>query len=278
MDLIDKKHTGILSILDEQCRLAKCTERSFANAIYEKCSIHERFDSTPTQRVSGLFSVNHYAGPVEYTTASFLEKNKDQLPQEATELLQSSSNPFLIMLARLLTHSSTPRSSPRNESYISSDSSVASTYSTSSARNMQRKSSSLSRASVGSQFAAQLQDLRQRIDNTSPHYIRCLKPNDELIPDHFESMIIADQLRCAGVLEAVRVSRVGYPQVSRLKKPINSSFSVSFPLRLFLFFVLPKHHFRNFKEIYVSSLHAKIQNSCLGGIETSALLSTCFFV
>jgi myosin-5 len=33
-----------------------------------------------------------------------------------------------------------------------------------------------------------------------------------LIPDHFDPVIIADQLRCAGVIEAVRVSRVGYPQ------------------------------------------------------------------
>jgi myosin heavy subunit len=38
-----------------------------------------------------------------------------------------------------------------------------------------------------------------------------LKPNDDLIPDRFEPHIIADQLRCAGVLEAIRVSRVGFP-------------------------------------------------------------------
>jgi myosin-5 len=51
-----------------------------------------------------------------------------------------------------------------------------------------------------------------KIDTTCPHYVRCLKPNDLLIPDHFDPVIIADQLRCAGVIEAVRVSRVGYPQ------------------------------------------------------------------
>lgn len=33
-----------------------------------------------------------------------------------------------------------------------------------------------------------------------------------LVPDHFDPVIVADQLRCAGVVEAVRVSRVGYPQ------------------------------------------------------------------
>jgi hypothetical protein len=56
-----------------------------------------------------------------------------------------------------------------------------------------------------------LRSLRARIDTTVPHYIRCLKPNDDLIPDYFEPKNIVEQLRCGGVLEAVRVSRAGYP-------------------------------------------------------------------
>jgi myosin heavy subunit len=46
---------------------------------------------------------------------------------------------------------------------------------------------------------------------TTPHYIRCLKPNDDLAPNTFEPKNIVEQLRCGGVLEAVRVSRAGYP-------------------------------------------------------------------
>jgi len=38
-----------------------------------------------------------------------------------------------------------------------------------------------------------------------------LKPNDELCPEYFEPKNIVEQLRCGGVLEAVRVSRAGYP-------------------------------------------------------------------
>jgi myosin-5 len=65
--------------------------------------------------------------------------------------------------------------------------------------------------SVGAQFSSQLKLLRARIDTTIPHYIRCLKPNDDLIPDYFEPKNVVEQLRCGGVLEAVRVSRAGYP-------------------------------------------------------------------
>ena len=61
-------------------------------------------------------------------------------------------------------------------------------------------------------FTGQLRELRAKIEQTAPHYIRCLKPNDLLVPGSFSSAIIGDQLRCAGVLEAIRVSRVGFPQ------------------------------------------------------------------
>lgn len=78
-------------------------------------------------------------------------------------------------------------------------------------KQLNRGSSSILRESVGSQFSNQLKELRHRIDATTPHYVRCLKPNDDLVPYQFEAHIIADQLRCAGVLEAIRVSRVGFP-------------------------------------------------------------------
>jgi len=65
--------------------------------------------------------------------------------------------------------------------------------------------------SLGRQFSESLKDLRARIDATMPHYVRCLKPNDALLPDQFDPKNIVEQLRYCGVLEAVRVSRAGYP-------------------------------------------------------------------
>ena len=65
--------------------------------------------------------------------------------------------------------------------------------------------------SLGKQFSDSLKILRTRIDGTMPHYVRCLKPNDALEPDNFEPKNIVEQLRYCGVLEAVRVSRAGYP-------------------------------------------------------------------
>ena len=44
-----------------------------------------------------------------------------------------------------------------------------------------------------------------------PHYIRCIKPNAANAPALFESANVLHQLRCGGVLEAVRISCAGFP-------------------------------------------------------------------
>ncbi|CAB9516200.1 Unconventional myosin [Seminavis robusta] len=202
LDLIEKKRDGIISILDEQCRLQRCTDSSFARALYDKCSDHARFSASKSQQVNLTFCIRHYAGEVEYSAVNFLEKNKDELPKETTELLLYSSNKFVTKLAQILAESTGTKSDKTN---------VQQKRSIPRSASKRDNSSSLLRESVGSQFSTQLRDLRSRVADTEPHYVRCLKPNDDLIPYNFQPLVIADQLRCAGVLEAIRVSRVGFP-------------------------------------------------------------------
>jgi myosin-5 len=120
-----------------------------------------------------------------------LEKNRDQLPAASAELFASSTFDLIHQIRPYI------RLEQRK---------VGGAVSTITA-----SSGSIACKSVGAQFSSQLRALRARIDTTSPHYVRCLKPNDELIPHSFEPKNIVEQLRCGGVLEAVRVSRAGYP-------------------------------------------------------------------
>jgi len=195
LDLIDAKHIGLLAILDEQCMVAQGREGQLAGTFYNKCSKHVRFVASSTQRVNHKFSIDHYAGLVEYSTENWLEKNKDELPAASAELLSSSS--FKI-LGQMKEYFRIEDKNAKNKGGIQRSTSG-------------RVGGSVATKSVGAQFAAQLKVLRKRIDTTTPHYIRCLKPNDDLIPDWFDPRNIVDQLRCGGVLEAVRVSRAGYP-------------------------------------------------------------------
>jgi myosin-5 len=196
IDLIDKRGSGILGILDDQCRAPGTSDKSFALDVYNKCKNHSRFSASRKQTARLQFAVNHYAGPVEYSTDGFLEKNRDELPKEATELLQNSYNPFIQMLAEIIEMNSVER--------------AASAVSNTPSRSSRRTDSALARITVGGQFRKQLKHLREKIDQMSPHYIRCLKPNDELVPDHFDRAAVAEQLKCGGILEAVRVARAGF--------------------------------------------------------------------
>lgn len=198
LDLIDRKRNGLISILDEQSFLTQCTDQSFAQLVYQKCgggraNEDNPFSASSRQMAISAFTIHHYAGPVEYDSNGFLEKNKDELPKEIDEMLHSSDNEFLRYLANTL-----------KKLDIEDDTSALKTPS--------KSNNSLKRITVGGQFSSQLQLLRKRIDATNPHYIRCLKPNNKLQPNNFDSAVIADQLRCAGILEAVRVSRVGFSQ------------------------------------------------------------------
>jgi myosin-5 len=51
----------------------------------------------------------------------------------------------------------------------------------------------------------------ETLNTTEPHYIRCVKPNAVLKPGIFENDNVLNQLRCGGVLEAIRISCAGYP-------------------------------------------------------------------
>mmetsp|Transcript_60054 Transcript_60054/g.147618 ORF Transcript_60054/g.147618 Transcript_60054/m.147618 type:complete len:1680 (+) Transcript_60054:347-5386(+) len=194
LDLIDKRGSGILCILDDQCRAPGTSDRSFALDVYNKCKNHVRFSANRKQTAVLQFCVHHYAGPVEYSTDGFVEKNRDELPKEATELLQNSLNPFIRLMAEII-ENTTAEQMANN---------------TNTPKVFRRQESNIGRATVGGQFRRQLKSLREKIDRMSPHYVRCLKPNDELVPNHFERAAVAEQLRCGGILEAVRVARAGY--------------------------------------------------------------------
>jgi len=190
LDLIAFKGTGILNILHDQCRTPGASDKTFAMAMYNKCTPHKRFEADARQTAEQLFGVHHYAGLVEYDVEGFVEKTRDELPKSGSDLLHSSNNELVKAIADVLEAAAAPAKKKPGA----------------------RAGGAGQRPTVGIQFSTQLQSLRSKIDATSPHYIRCIKPNNALVPDVFDAALIADQLRCAGVIEAVRVSRLGYPQ------------------------------------------------------------------
>ena len=45
----------------------------------------------------------------------------------------------------------------------------------------------------------------EKLNSTTPHYVRCIKPNDEKAEFTFTAARAVEQLRACGVLETVRL-------------------------------------------------------------------------
>uniref|UniRef100_A0A8I7BHT2 Uncharacterized protein n=2 Tax=Hordeum vulgare subsp. vulgare TaxID=112509 RepID=A0A8I7BHT2_HORVV len=170
---------NLVELLPFWMKLVCCQDqhtRTFAQKLYQSFKNHKRFVKPKLSRSD--FTICHYAGDVTYQTELFLDKNKDYVIAEHQALLGASGCPFVSGLFPLL----------------SDDSSKSSKFS-----------------SIGSRFKQQLQSLLETLSSTEPHYIRCVKPNSLLKPAIFENQNVLQQLRCGGVMEAIRISCAGYP-------------------------------------------------------------------
>ncbi|XP_018471057.1 myosin-2 [Raphanus sativus] len=179
LDLIEKKPIGLLSLLDEESNFPKATDLTFANKLKQ----HLKTNSCFKGERGRAFRVNHYAGEVVYDTNGFLEKNRDPLPADLIHLLASCN-------CQLLKLFSTKVRNKSQKPLMLSDS---------------------TNQTVGTKFKGQLFKLMNKLENTTPHFIRCIKPNSKQLPMVYEEDLVLQQLRCCGVLEVVRISRSGYP-------------------------------------------------------------------
>ena len=57
----------------------------------------------------------------------------------------------------------------------------------------------------------QLNKLMDTLRSTQPHFVRCIIPNHEKKAGKIAAQLVLDQLRCNGVLEGIRICRLGFP-------------------------------------------------------------------
>ncbi|VFV38561.1 myosin-ih-like [Lynx pardinus] len=182
-DLVDERHKGIISILDEECiRPGPATDLSFLEKLEEKVGQHAHFQTRKLAGPKGRkrigwmeFRLSHYAGEVTYCTKGFLEKNNDLLYRHLKEVLCSSKNRILkecFLVAELENRRRPP--------------------------------------TVGTQFKNSLSSLLEILISKEPSYIRCIKPNERKEPSKFDDLLIRHQIKYLGLMEHLRVRRAGF--------------------------------------------------------------------
>ncbi|KAG7474179.1 unconventional myosin-Ie-like [Solea senegalensis] len=176
-DLIESKlnPVGIMSILDDVCATMHAkgegADQTLLQKLQGQMDGHEHFSSW-----NRGFVVHHYAGKVSYDVSGFCERNRDVLFNDIIELMQSSEFPFIRALF------------PENLE----------------AEKRGRPST------ASSKIKKQANTLVQTLMKCTPHYIRCIKPNETKRPRDWEENRVRHQVEYLGLRENIRVRRAGY--------------------------------------------------------------------
>jgi myosin V len=182
LDLIESR-TGLLALLNEECVRPKGNDQDFVQKALQQnkkssCLIINKMD-----RMS--FGIHHYAGKVMYDADGFVGRNQDTLPTDLGDLCKKSDN-FVIANDVEAPSVSEGRKAPA------------------------RQKSNLVAPTVWGKYKTQLMSLMSSLHKTNSRYIRCIKPNMKKVPVLLEHLPTVEQLRCAGVVAAVTLSRSAF--------------------------------------------------------------------
>ncbi|XP_068175280.1 unconventional myosin-Va [Antennarius striatus] len=182
---------GLFDLLDEECRMPRGSDESWVQKLYDQHLTNNPHPYFQKPRMSNsAFIILHFADIVQYECSGFLDKNRDTVFEELINILKASQSEVVAELFQ----QQESKASVANGSIRSG-----------------RKTTREHKLTVGFQFRQSLQMLMDTLNSTTPHYVRCIKPNDLKEPFMFDPRRTVQQLRACGVLETVRISAAGYP-------------------------------------------------------------------
>ncbi|XP_067154727.1 myosin-IIIb [Apteryx mantelli] len=220
LDMFLQKPMGLLSLLDEESRFPQATDLTLVDKFEDnlRCKYFWR-----PKGVELSFGIQHYAGKVLYDACAFLEKNRDTLPADIVVVLRTSENKLLQQLfsspltktgnlaqarARVTAAS---RSLPPQLSagHIKSPKYLLK-IDTMEVMRHPEETTNMKRQTMASYFRYSLMDLLSKMVVGQPHFIRCIKPNDDREALTFSHERVLVQLRYTGILETVKIRQKGY--------------------------------------------------------------------
>ncbi|CAL8268480.1 unnamed protein product, partial [Arctogadus glacialis] len=163
IDLIEG-HLGLLDLLDEEGRMPKGSDENWAMKLYDQhyCSNPHPHFSKP-RLSNSAFILLHFADEVQYECGGFLEKNRDTVFEEPINILRASQSELVAELFQ--------QPAPGDcEAVAGGTSSSPTNGSLRSGRRSHKEHKLTLRQS--------LQQLMGTLNSTTPHYVRCIKPND----------------------------------------------------------------------------------------------------
>uniref|UniRef100_A0A0N4W241 Myosin motor domain-containing protein n=1 Tax=Haemonchus placei TaxID=6290 RepID=A0A0N4W241_HAEPC len=193
IDLIEKP-MGILSTLDDICLFPQGNDTGFVERLAAQHHNHSKY-LVPEMRSKSDFAIVHYAGRVDYQAQGWRVKNMDPLNENVVELLQLSKDSLVCEIWKDVSDMCCMAATEVGE--------AAAVFGGRVKKGMFR--------TVSQMHKEQLTRLMTTLNNTNPHFVRCIIPNHEKRHGVLNAHLVLDQLRCNGVLEGIRICRQGFP-------------------------------------------------------------------
>uniref|UniRef100_A0A672UHW3 Myosin IXA n=1 Tax=Strigops habroptila TaxID=2489341 RepID=A0A672UHW3_STRHB len=244
INLISKKPTGLLHLLDEESNFPQATNQTLLDKFKRQHEGNSYIEFPAVMEPA--FIIRHYAGKVKYGVKDFREKNTDHMRPDIVALLRSSKNAFICgmigidpvavfrwailraffraMVAlreagKRYVEKKTGTCSPRTplsdlQGHMLDVKSLKHLTNltlhdriTKSLLHLHKKKKP---PSISAQFQASLNKLMETLGQAEPYFVKCIRSNAEKLPLRFNDSLVLRQLRYTGMLETVRIRQSGY--------------------------------------------------------------------
>uniref|UniRef100_A0A7S3NJJ8 Myosin motor domain-containing protein n=1 Tax=Aureoumbra lagunensis TaxID=44058 RepID=A0A7S3NJJ8_9STRA len=140
----------------------------------------------PLRGSSSLFGIQHFAGQVIYETQGLVTKNRDAVPEALISLMANSHINGLRELFFAQQQAADGIGARRG------------------------RANAGRRLGLARAFTLSLSALANTLEATTPHFIRCIKTNEQSKPHVFQGAYVLTQLRYMGVLQIIEARKRGY--------------------------------------------------------------------
>lgn len=179
---------GLMRVLDDTCKSQHAGDSNKLDEGFMQTVMGTGIRQHPHLQMHGTshFTVKHYAGDVKYNVDGFCFKNMDNLFESLKDVMRTSQNQFV------------------NYLWQSDDQGS-------------RRAPSTSSMKIRKSAKALVESLML----CAPHYIRCIKPNEQKAAMYMEDKRVIHQVKYLGLVQNVKVKKAGYSYRAPYKTFLN---------------------------------------------------------
>uniref|UniRef100_A0A7N8XJK6 Myosin IXb n=1 Tax=Mastacembelus armatus TaxID=205130 RepID=A0A7N8XJK6_9TELE len=242
IQLLGRKSTGLFDLLDRESNLPQATDETLLEKLKQQHQNNPFFELSQTIRLA--FTIQHFAGKVNYHIKDFREKNTEHMRPEVISLLRSSERSFLhhlvasspaalfrwgILRATIRILTVFKNMARHRAEFVSAglwshlcfikqnlmDSRSLQHVVDLTAHDRTSKSvfqpfQRTRPPTISTQFQASLSKLMETIEKAEPFFIFCVRSNAEKRELHFDGELVLKQIKCTGIVQMVNLQKSGY--------------------------------------------------------------------